>query len=351
MSVYETADFDDHEQVVFFNDPDAGLKAILAIHNTNLGPALGGCRMWPYATEAEAIRDVLRLSRGMTYKAAMVGADLGGGKSVIIGDSRKAKTRELLHAMGRAINSLNERYIVGEDIGTNPDDMREIATQTRCVTCLRVADGGYGDPAPMTALGVFSAMRAGIEHALGTADFKGLRVAVQGVGNVGANLCRLLRDEGAELIVTDVHAESLKAVAAEVGAKTVAPEAIYDVEAEVFAPCAMGAVLNDATIPRLKAKVVAGAANNQLDRDRHGTLLAEAGITYLPDYVANGGGLVSCAAEWYRHDIGQVAENVRKIHGTCVEILERAGAAGIATSAAADAIAEDRFGKANNKES
>jgi leucine dehydrogenase len=343
MSVFEAPEFDNHEQVLFVNDGDSGLRAIIAIHNTTLGPALGGCRMWSYASEAEAIRDVLRLSRGMTYKSAVLDCGLGGGKSVIIGDPHSEKTPELFHAMGRAIDSLNERYIVGEDIGTNPLDMREILSTTRCVSCLLEEDGGYGDPAPMTALGVFSAIQAGLEKTLGTKNLDGVRVAVQGVGNVGRNLCRLLNEAGAKLTVCDVHEANLQATVDEFGAQAIAPESIYQAEVDVFAPCAMGAILNSATIPQLRAKVVAGAANNQLDLDEHGRLLADRGIAYLPDYVANGGGLVSCAAEWYGEAIEEVPGDVRGIYDTCKSILELAGSSGLTTSAAADRIAEQRF--------
>lgn len=344
MAIFASEDFDQHEQVLFVNDRSVGLRAIIAVHNTNLGPALGGCRMWPYETEALAIRDVLRLSRGMTYKAAMVQVDLGGGKSVIIGDSHKDKSPELLHAMGRWIDSLGGRYITGEDIGTNPFDMAEIRKETKCVSCLRKEDGGYGDPAPMTALGVFQAMTAGVEKAFGTTSLKGMRVAVQGVGNVGHRLCGLLAAEGAELTVCDVFAENLERAVSAHGAKSVEPDRIFDVEADVFAPCAMGAVLNDDTIPRLAVKVVAGAANNQLEDDRHGGMLADRGIVYLPDYVANGGGLISCAAEWYRHDPAEVEANVRKIMDTCREILAYADEHGLPNHQASDRIAEQRFG-------
>jgi leucine dehydrogenase len=206
----EAPDYDGHEEVVFALDPETGLRTIIAIHNSNLGPALGGCRMWAYATEAEAISDVLRLSRGMTYKAATAGVRLGGGKSVIIGDPHTEKRPELMHAMGRWIDSLDGRYITGEDIGTNPDDMAEIKKTTRYVTCLDKKDGGYGDPAPMTALGVISALRAGIEASLGTSDHAGVRVALQGVGNVGRNLCRLLAEDGAALTVSEVHEPNLE---------------------------------------------------------------------------------------------------------------------------------------------
>jgi leucine dehydrogenase len=343
VSVYESSDYDRHERVVFHRDPETGMRAIIAIHNSNLGPALGGCRMWAYESEAAAVRDVLRLSRGMTYKAAIAGVELGGGKSVIIGDPHHDKSPEILHAMGRFIETLNGRYITGEDIGTNVYDMAEIKTETRYVTCLRKEDGGYGDPAPMTALGVFLAMRAGIEARLDRSDYDGLKVAVQGVGNVGFNLCRLLTDAGARLTVADVYEPNLQRAVDTLGAAVVAPDAIYEVDADVFSPCAMGGTLNNETILRLKAKVVAGAANNQLGEPEHGALLSGRQITYLPDYVANGGGLVCVAAEWYRHDESQVEANVNRIYGTCVEILGRASTLGIPTSEAADRIAEERF--------
>jgi leucine dehydrogenase len=281
--------------------------------------------MWPYASDDAAIADALRLSRGMTYKAAIAGVELGGGKSVIIGDSHTEKRPELLHAMGRQIDKLGGRYITGEDIGTNPDDMAEIKKTTRYVTCLHEKDGGYGDPAPMTALGVFQAMAAGAEAALGRADLAGLRVAVQGIGNVGYHLCRLLAEAGA------------------FGATAVAPDAIYDTDADILAPCAMGGVLDDDTIPRLKARVIAGAANNQLGEHRHGAALAERDIVYLPDYVANGGGLVCVAAEWYGDPREEVEAKVRAIYDTCVDIIGRAHTDGTPTSVAADRIAKERF--------
>jgi len=343
MSVFSAPEFDEHEQVLFVNEPEFGLRAIIAIHNTTLGPALGGCRMWPYASEQEAIRDVLRLSRGMTYKAAVLDCGLGGGKSVIIGDPHREKTPGLFHAMGRAIDSLNQRYITGEDIGTNPLDMREILQTTRCVSCLLEEDGGYGDPASMTALGVMCAIQAGLEHNLGTLSLDGVHVAVQGVGNVGLNLCRLLHEAGAKLTVSDVHEANVQAAVDEFGARVFAPESIYRADVDVFAPCAMGAILNDTTIAQLRAKVVAGAANNQLDRSEHAEQLAGRGIAYLPDYVANGGGLISCAAEWYGEDIKAVPDDVRRIYETCKEILQLADSSGVTTGVAADRIAESRF--------
>ncbi len=343
MQVFSAPDFDEHEQVVFASDASSGLRAIIAIHNTRLGPALGGVRMLPYSSETEALQDVLRLSRGMTYKAAMLGVPLGGGKSVIIGDPHRDKTPELLRAMGTAIARLNRRYICGEDIGTNPDDMREIRVNTKCVSCLRVEDGGYGDPASLTALGVFSAIRAGLKHRFGSEDFTGLRVAVQGVGNVGFNLCSLLAEAGAKLTVSDTYEANLYRASNAFECEVASPNAIYDVKIDVFAPCAVGAILNEDTIPRLSAKLIAGAANNQLEAASHAKLIADYGITYIPDYVANGGGLISCAAEWYRTDFTKVPDRVRGIYDTCIEIVTSAARDNITTSEAADCIARSRL--------
>jgi leucine dehydrogenase len=344
MSVFGLADFDDHEQVVFVSDAQSGLRGVIAIHSTRLGPALGGCRMYPYACEDDALRDVLRLSRGMTYKAASAGVALGGGKAVIIGDPRKDKSEALLRAMGRAIERLGGRYITGEDIGTNPDDMRVLRTETRAVSCLEVEDGGYGDPAPFTALGVLQAIRAGLSFTRGSSELAGVRVAIQGAGNVGLRLCAMLAEAGAEVVACDPSAENA-ARAAALGARIVDAGAIYDQAADVFAPCAVGAVLNDDTVPRLRCSVVAGAANNQLAEPRHAEALRDRGIVYLPDYVANGGGLISCAAEWYRRDPAAIRDDVLAIEAACEAILARAKAEGISTSAAADRLAEQRLGQ------
>jgi len=343
MSVFTAIDYDDHEEVHFFNDKASGLRAIIAIHNTARGPALGGCRMWSYESEDAAIADVLRLSRGMTYKAAVLGVELGGGKSVIIGDPHTQKTPELLKAMGRAIASLNERYIVGEDIGTNPDDMREIGLVTNCVSCRRKEDGGYGDPAPLTALGVLSAMRAGVEVVYQRESFEGLKVTVQGVGNVGRNLCRQLVEEGATLVVADVHAANVDWAVENLGARAVAPEDIYSADADVFAPCSVGAIVNDETIGALRARLICGAANNQLARPYHADRLADAGIVYVPDYVANAGGLASCDAEWYGLDSEQVEGKVRGIYHTCKELLQESRQSNRTTTVVADEIAESRL--------
>lgn len=343
MAIFEAREFERHEEVVFTYDPCTGLRAIIAIHSTRLGPALGGCRMFRYACEADAVADVLRLSRGMTYKAAAAGVALGGGKSVIIGDPRKEKSRELLLAMGRAIERLNGRYIAGEDIGTNPEDMSVIREQTRSVSCLAESDSGYGDPAPFTALGVLQAIRAAVVVVRGSDQLKNLTVAVQGVGNVGLNLCRQLAAEGAKLVVCDAYAGNA-ARAGSLGARIVSCDEIYAVDADVFAPCAIGATLNDETIIQLKAKIVAGAANNQLAQEHHAAQLKARGVLYVPDYVANAGGLICCAAEWYRLPRSAIRHDVLKIRETCADIIRRSTESNQTTLMVADALAESRLG-------
>ena len=345
MSVFEAADFDNHDEVVFVNDETVGLKAIIAVHNINRGPGLGGMRMRPYKNSEEALQDVLRLSKGMTYKAAMMGVKLGGAKSVVIGDPRKDKTPELLAAMAEAIDHLGGRYIAGEDIGTNPLDMKELKKGTQYVSCLREEDGGLGDPAPITALGTMHAIKAGLNHCNNSVDLNGVHVAVQGVGNVGEDVCRQLSEAGAKITISDVYPDVVERVARLYNADVVAPDEIYDVDADVFSPCAIGAIVNDDTISRLKVKIIAGSANNQLATEAHGQQLAERGIVYLPDYVANGGGNIVCAAEWYKEGFGGVLAQVGKIYDTCAEILEYAKVNNTATNFAANKIAERRFQK------
>ena len=341
MSVFEHHEFDGHEQVVFCHDADSGLKAIIAIHNTNRGPALGGCRMWPYASDEEALTDALRLSRGMTYKAALADLAMGGGKSVIIGDPRKHKSDALFRAMGRFVDSLGGRYTIAEDVGISVPDVDLMAEETDFVG--GATKGGVGDPSPATAYGVYMGIKAAARHRLGNGDLKGLRIAVQGVGHVGYYLCRHLSDEGAELIVTDIARDSLDRVVKEFDAKVVAPQAIYGVEADIFAPCALGAVINDETLPILKAKVVAGSANNQLAEARHGEALRQRGILYAPDYVINAGGIIIISHEGPDYDEAKAFTHVARIHDTLLEIFRRAETKRIATSEAADRLAEERF--------
>ncbi|WP_341645872.1 Glu/Leu/Phe/Val dehydrogenase dimerization domain-containing protein [Thauera sp. SDU_THAU2] len=347
MAVFSLSDFADHEQVVFVSDDKSGLKAIIAVHNSNLGPALGGCRMWPYATEEEAIRDVLRLSRGMTYKSAMANLKLGGGKSVIIGNPRTQKTPELLAAFARALQQLNGRYIAAEDSGTSVDDMKYMAQFTPHVAGIvdKPSDEGTrsGDPSPATAYGTFIGIKAAARERLGRDSLEGLRVAVQGVGNVGFDLARQLKDAGASLWVTDIHRDSLTRAAKELGATVVAPEEIFGLDVDVFAPCALGAVLNDQTIPQLKASIVAGAANNQLAEVRHGTELMKRGILYAPDYVINAGGIIDVYHERIGFDRKALLRHIEGIHDNLMEVFERAGREERPTGEVADAIAEERF--------
>jgi leucine dehydrogenase len=340
MAVFSNPDFDRHEELVFVSDPSVGLRAIIAVHSTVLGPALGGCRMYPYACEADALKDSLRLSRAMSHKAAIAGVRLGGGKSVVMADPRREKTEALLRSLGKAIDRLGGRYIAGEDIGTNPDDMRILHQETAAVSCLHAKDGGYGDPAGATALGVFQAIRAGLFHRTGRDEIAGTRVAIQGAGNVGARLARLLAEAGAVLTVCDAVEAAADGVARSCGARLVSPSEIYGADVDVFAPCAVGGTLSADTIPALKAGIVAGAANNQLDTPGCGEVLHERGILYLPDYVANGGGLISCAAEWYRTDPSRIHADVLAIYYKCLDILQFAEATGIPTSTAADRHAQ-----------
>jgi leucine dehydrogenase len=349
MSVFSLRDFADHEQVVFCSDDASGLKAIIAVHNSNLGPALGGCRMWHYASEDDAIRDVLRLSRGMTYKSALAGLQLGGGKSVIIGNPRTDKTPALLDAFARSLNQLNGRYVAAEDSGTNVADMKYLAERTPHVAGIidkpsHEAEGmRSGDPSPATAYGTFFGIRAAVKRKLGRDSLDGLRVAIQGVGNVGFDLARQLTDAGAQLWVADIHEENLVRAREELGARALAPEAIYAADVDVFAPCAMGAILNDETIPQLRASIVAGAANNQLAEVRHGSELMRRGILYAPDYVINAGGIIDIYHERIGFDRPALLRHLEGIHATLLEIFERADKEARPTGEVADALAEERF--------
>lgn len=347
MAVFSLSDFADHEQVVFVSDDKSGLKAIIAVHNSNLGPALGGCRMWPYASEEEAVRDVLRLSRGMTYKSAMANLKLGGGKSVIIGNPRTQKTPALLAAFARALEQLNGRYIAAEDSGTSVADMKTMAQFTRHVAGIhdKPSDEGTrsGDPSPATAYGTFIGIQAAVKERLGRDSLDGLRVAVQGVGNVGFDLARQLKEAGAQLWVTDIHREPLVQAGRELGATVVAPDEIFGLDVDVFAPCALGAILNDSTIPQLKASIVAGAANNQLAEARHGVELMKRGILYAPDYVINAGGIIDVYHERIGFERAALIRHIEGIRDNLMEVFERAREEERPTAEVADAIAEERF--------
>lgn len=331
-----------HEQVSFFQDKESGLKAIVGIHSTVLGPALGGCRMWNYSSESDALRDVLRLSRGMTYKAAVAGLRLGGGKAVIIGDSRKDKSEALVAAFARCVEMLGGRYITAEDVGMSVADIDTMRNYTHfAVGGSNV--GGSGDPSLMTAYGVFQGLKAAVRHAGLGEDLNGLTVAVQGVGNVGHHLCSHLSAAGVRLIVTDIHQDQVDRVVDNFGAEVVKPEEIYDVECDVFAPCALGAVLNARTIATLKCKVVAGAANNQLETDNDGYELMRRGIVYAPDYAINAGGLINVAAELDGYNKELVFSKVSQIHGTIANILELSSEEKVPPHVAADKMAEQRL--------
>ncbi|MEE8545110.1 MAG: Glu/Leu/Phe/Val dehydrogenase dimerization domain-containing protein [Alphaproteobacteria bacterium] len=340
MSVFSAPDYDDHEQVLFFNDAASGLKAIIALHYTGPGLAGGGCRMWPYATEAEALSDVLRLSRAMTYKLALARIPIGGGKTVIIGDPRRDKSEALLLALGRCVDSLGGRYIVGEDVGITVDDMTVINRETPHVVGLK---GVSGDTSPPTAYGVYLGIRAAVARRLGRDDLEGVRVAVQGVGSVGLDLCRRLSADGAKLAVADLDAAACARARDELGATVVGVDEIYDLEVDVFAPCALGAVINDDTVPRLRAAIVAGAANNQLAEDRHGVALAERGILYAPDYVINAGGAHNASRERGSYDRDEAYRAIEGIPEILIEIFTRAEREGVPTSVAADRMARERI--------
>jgi len=351
MSVYTAADYDNHEQVVFFSDKDTGLKAIVAVHSTAMGPAVGGCRMWKYDTEQEAIEDVLRLSRGMSYKNAMADLGLGGGKSVIIADPHTDKSPELFRAFGRCIDRLGGHYITAEDVGIDVADMQTVATQTKFVAGLMTGDHPSGDPSPFTAHGVFYGIKAAVEHRLGKKSLKGLTINVQGVGHVGYNLCRELHAAGVKLVVTDIEQENIDRAVKEFGAKAVDPEAIYEQEGDVFAPCALGAILNDHTVLKLKVPVVAGPANNQLKRDHHGDELRRLGILYAPDYVINAGGIIQVANEVHGRDsnVKEGMKKVEEVYDTLMEVFKEADEEGKPTNLIADTIARRRIEAARVK--
>ncbi|MDT8893740.1 Glu/Leu/Phe/Val dehydrogenase dimerization domain-containing protein [Halomonas sp. I1] len=343
MSVFSHPEFDHHQRIVFGSDAESGLKAIIAVHDTRRGPALGGLRIFPYASDEEALTDVLRLSRGMTYKSALADLPLGGGKAVIIADPRRDKTPALLRAMGRLVDSMNGDYITAEDSGSSEADMRIIADITEHVGGLG-QDGASGDPSPFTARGVFCAMRSAVRHGLGRDDMDGLRVAIQGVGHVGAHLARLLHEAGARLVMTDVDRDALERLAESLGAETTTPDGIIDADVDVFAPCAMGAALSTSVVERLKAQVICGAANNQLASPEIAGLLKARNILYTPDYVANAGGVIEIAwqrrRDYRRED---VMSHIAGIESTLDEIFDRARRERNDPAGVADALARERF--------
>ncbi|MFC4078194.1 Glu/Leu/Phe/Val family dehydrogenase [Salinithrix halophila] len=343
MKLFDYLSKYDYEQLVFCQDEQSGLKAIIAIHDTTLGPALGGTRMWTYASEEDAIIDALRLARGMTYKNAAAGLNLGGGKTVIIGDPRMDKNEAMFRAFGRFIQGLNGRYITAEDVGTTVEDMDLIHEETRFVTGISPAFGSSGNPSPVTAYGCYMGMKAAAKEAFGDDSLKERTVAVQGVGSVAYHLCKYLHDEGAKLIVTDINRENMERAVRDFGAETVDPDKIYDVDCDIFSPCALGAIINDETIDRLRCRVIAGSANNQLKENEHGDLLEEKGIVYAPDYVINAGGVINVADELLGYNPERAMKRVEGIYGTISRIFEIAKRDNIPSYKAADRMAEERI--------
>ncbi len=340
MDLFAAMQEHSHEQVVFCSEPAVGYTGIIAIHDTTLGPALGGTRFWNYDSFDAAVVDALRLSRGMTYKAAVAGLDLGGGKSVIIGDNRRADREALFRAHGRAVESLGGRYITAEDVGTSPSDMTYVRFETPHVTGLQ---GLSGDPSPVTAWGVYHGMRAAANKHWGTADLSGRTVAIQGCGHVGYWLAKYLKErEGANLIVTDVDQAKVQRLVDEFGATAVGTEDIYGQDADIFAPCALGAVINDQTIAVLKAEVVAGGANNQLAEERHGDMLYQKDKTYAPDYVINSGGLINVYGEIHNWAPDRALTKASEIYDTMGQIFAISGAEGIPSYQAAGRLGRER---------
>lgn len=334
-----------HERVLFCQDRDTGLRAIIAVHSTVLGPALGGTRFYPYASEQDALTDVLRLSRGMTYKAAVAGVDLGGGKAVIIGDPTSVKTPTLLNAYGRFVESLGGTYVTAGDVGTNSDDLDIIAEETAHVVGKNTTAGGTGDSGPQTALGVFLSLRAAAESCWGSDDLNGKRIGVEGAGKVGYNLVALLREAGAEVLVSDSYAPALDRIVDDFPGVRIASD-IIGADIDVYAPCAMGATLDASSAARLSASIVCGAANNQLLTPDVEAMLAARGIVWVPDYVANAGGLIQVEGELRGRDSAQVMATIGKIGDTVAGIFAIARAEGILLGAAADRVAEDRIAAA-----
>lgn len=340
MNVFDTLHTQGHEQLAYFHNRDLNLRCIVALHSTVLGPALGGVRMWPYATEAEALKDALRFSRAMTYKAAIAGLNVGGGKAVLIGNPETDKSEALLRALGRFIGSLSNRFIAMEDVGTTVDDMDVLQQETDCVIG---AHGGSGDPSPFTALGTLHGIRACLNRKYGHTEIGRASFAVQGAGGVGYHLAKLLRAQGAKVFVTDINEQRIEALVDECGAEAVPMHQIYDVEAKVFAPCAMGGVINEDTVPRLKCAIVAGGANNQLESNECGTLLEKRGILYAPDYAINAGGLMNSALELQNYTADEARRRVATIYSILTRVFEIAAREKIPSWQAADTLAERRI--------
>ncbi len=347
--VFGNFSFDKHEQIIFCNDEATGLKAIIGIHNTTLGPALGGTRMWQYKDEAEALNDVLRLSRGMTYKAAITGLNLGGGKAVIIGDAKTQKTDALMRKFGEFVHSLSGKYITAEDVGMETRDMDIVKEVTPYVTGVSESKGGAGNPSPITAYGVYMGMKAAAKYKFGTDNLAGKKILVQGIGHVGETIVDLVSKEGAEIIISDINLERLEYVSKKYGAKIHRDLDVYGLDVDIYAPCALGATINDQTINKIKAQVIAGAANNQLlDEIKHGRLLKEKGIAYAPDFLINAGGIINVFAEiegYGREEINRKTEN---IYNTTLDIFAVSESQNITTHQAAFNIAQARIDARKN---
>lgn len=344
MAIFERLNTMGHEQVVFCQDQATGLKAIVAIHDTTLGPALGGCRMWNYASDEEALEDVLRLSRGMTYKAAVSGLSLGGGKSVIIGDPTKLKNEAFFRTFGRFINSLGGRYITAEDVNIRVQDMEQVALETPYVTGITSRQGGSGDPSPVTAWGVFHGIRASVKHQLGKDSLRDVTIAVQGCGAVGSYLVEYLVKEGAKVFVADIDGNRVRKLVERFGVEVVDNAVAHTLPVDVFAPCALGGILNDKVIPEIKSKIIAGAANNQLlDEVSHGAMLKERNILYAPDYVINAGGLINVYQELQGYDRDAATHRAAGIYDTLIDIFQEADETGMTTIQASNRIAEKRL--------
>lgn len=342
--VFGQSSFDNHEQIVFCNDKDTGLKAIIGIHNTVLGPALGGTRMWNYSSEWDALNDVLRLSRGMTFKSAITGLNLGGGKAVIIGDSKTQKTPELMLRFGEFVHSLAGRYITAEDVGMMTSDMDLVRTVTPYVTGISEEKGGAGNPSPLTAYGVFMGMKAAAKYKFGSDDLENKVVYVQGIGNVGEALVEHLSNEGAKVFISDISQERLETVRDKYSASIYTGNSLYAEDMDIYAPCALGATVNDNTIHQIKAKIIAGAANNQLaDEQKHGMLLREKGIVYAPDFLINAGGIINVYAELENYGKQEIIRKTENIYNTTLEILSSAETNDLTTHQAALRIAQSRI--------
>lgn len=343
MEIFKSLAHDEHEQVIFWSDRVAGLRSIIAIHDTTLGPAIGGVRMHPYKTEEEGLKDVLLLSRSMTYKAAAAGINLGGGQAVIIGDPVKDKSEVVLRSFGRFVESLNGRYITAEDVGTTVEDMEIVRYETQYVTGLSQALGGGGDPGPVTAIGLESGLVACAEKVFGKKPLGSLTVAIQGLGNVGYHLAKLLHQRGCKLLAADIDEAKANLVKEEFGAEVVSPEKIYDVQADIFSPNGLGGVINDQTVERLKVKIVAGAANNQLEEERHGDVLHQKRILYAPDFVIGAGGLINVVNELEGYSQERANKRAAGIYEILLRVLDKSEKENIPTHKAAALVAEERI--------